>query len=237
MRILPEAVFDCGEVVGRVFNDLDGDGYQDAPGGTEVPLLPSGITDQSYDGGKAGPVAEKPGVEHGIPGARLATVDGLIITTDENGLFSVPCAMLPDGAGSNFILKLDDRSLPTGYRLTTENPRVMRLTPGMLTEMNFGATLGQVARVDLNGSAFYATADGVAMQPALISGIETLLNQIGADPVTVRLGFHVPADAGSDVVGQARDLMDIVQAHIDQRWDAIGGRPLRVEQIIIRAKH
>ena len=237
VRILPEAVFDCGEVVGRVFNDLDGDGYQDAPGGTEVPLLPSGITDQSYDGGKAGPVVEKPGVEHGIPGARLATVDGLIITTDENGLFSVPCAMLPDGAGSNFILKLDDRSLPTGYRLTTENPRVMRLTPGMLTEMNFGATLGQVARVDLNGSAFYATADGVAMQPALISGIETLLNQIGADPVTVRLGFHVPADAGSDVVGQARDLMDIVQAHIDQRWDAIGGRPLRVEQIIIRAKH
>jgi hypothetical protein len=29
VRLLPEAVFDCADMVGRVFNDVDGDGYQD----------------------------------------------------------------------------------------------------------------------------------------------------------------------------------------------------------------
>ena len=40
-----------------------------------------------------------------------------------HGRFHIACAAVPDEErGSNFILKLDDRTLPTGYRLTTENP-------------------------------------------------------------------------------------------------------------------
>ena len=51
--------------------------------------------------------------EKGLPGVRLATVNGELITTE--GRYSVPCAMIPDAAiGSNFILKLDTRTLPTG---------------------------------------------------------------------------------------------------------------------------
>jgi hypothetical protein len=102
----------------------------------------------------------EPWGEPGIPAVRLAGVDGTIITTDEFGRFHVPCAMLPDDRGSNFILKLDTRSLPTGYRMTTENPRVVRLTPGKMTEMNFGATLTRVVRVDLNARAFVGGEEG-----------------------------------------------------------------------------
>ena len=233
MRVLPDPVFDCAEVIGKVFNDLDGDGYQDPVG--EEPDGPGGITDQTYTSEKF--ETDPPDEEIGIPGVRLSTVDGLVITTDPYGRFSVPCAALPADGGSNFILKLDDRSLPSGYRLTTENPRVMRLTPGVMTEMNFGATLGRVIRVDLNGAAFFADANGnAALQPGLIQGIEQVLAHVRDDPATVALAFHVPANADSAVVGQARDLMDAVEDHIRARWREIGHLPLRVEQSILRAE-
>ena len=40
-------------------------------------------------------------------------------------------------SGSNFILKLDTRTLPTGYRMTTVNPETVRLTRAHLAS---GAT-------------------------------------------------------------------------------------------------
>ena len=51
-----------------------------------------------------------------------------------------PCAAIPNAdRGSNIIVKLDTRTLPAGYKMTTENPRVVRLTPGKAVKMNFGA--------------------------------------------------------------------------------------------------
>lgn len=76
--------------------------------------------------------------EAGVPGVRLATVNGELITTDKAGRYHVPCAALPKDIGSNFLLKLDVRSLPTGYRVTTENPRVVRLSAGLMSRLNFG---------------------------------------------------------------------------------------------------
>lgn len=54
--------------------------------------------------------------EAGMPGVRIATVNGKIITTDEYGRYHVPCAMLPRDTGSNFLLKVDPRSLPSAFR-------------------------------------------------------------------------------------------------------------------------
>ena len=109
----------------------------DGPNGEDL----GAITDQTYVGGKydVAPVVD-PGGEPGLPHVRLVTVNGTIITTDDYGRYHVPCAELPAGIGSNFTLKLDERSLPTGYRVTTENPRVVRLTAGGVTKLNFGAT-------------------------------------------------------------------------------------------------
>ena len=71
--------------------------------------------------------------------------------------------------GSNFILKLDPRTLPTGYSLTTENPRVVRLTRGKLTKLNFGASIGREVRIELSGAAFVA---GTNRPPkALLDGL------------------------------------------------------------------
>jgi uncharacterized repeat protein (TIGR01451 family) len=204
VRILPEPVFDCGDVIGKVFNDQNRDGYQNQG-------------------------------EAGIPAARVAGVDGTIITTDPFGRYHVPCAMLPQDRGSNFILKLDTRSLPAGYRVTTENPRVMRLTPGKMTEMNFGAAITRVVRVDLNGRAFVVGADGrAALSPALVAGIATLLPQIAAQPVNLRLAYHVPRKATSDDLRRGRALSRLVERHIERAWRDIGQVMLTIELTIVR---
>ena len=56
--------------------------------------------------------------------------------------------------GSNFIMKLDERTLPSGYRMTTENPRVVRATRGKMVKLNFGAAIHRVVRMELSPEAF-----------------------------------------------------------------------------------
>jgi hypothetical protein len=146
---------------------------------------------------------------------RLVALDGMIITTDANGLFSVPCAALPRDSGSNFLLSLDERTLPTGFAMTTANPLVMRLTPGMLSEMNFGARLAQTMRIDLNAHAF---AHGTTISPALAQGIAAMVARLAEDPMGVDLIFHVPAHADLQAVAPARAAMDAVAGEIDRQW-------------------
>ncbi|KPQ13824.1 MAG: conserved repeat domain [Rhodobacteraceae bacterium HLUCCO18] len=204
VRLLPEAVFDCADIVGRVFNDVDGDGYQD-------PYDPDARPDED----DKQPVTA-PRNETGIAGVRLVALDGMIITTDANGLFSVPCASLPRDSGSNFLLSLDERTLPTGFSMTTPNPLVMRLTPGMLSEMNFGARLARTMRIDLNAAAF---SHGPGINPTLTQGISAMVERLAGDPMGVDLVYHVPANADLETVAEARAAMDAVATEIHRQWE------------------
>uniref|UniRef100_UPI0011EE4EA7 OmpA family protein n=1 Tax=Luteimonas suaedae TaxID=2605430 RepID=UPI0011EE4EA7 len=79
--------------------------------------------------------------ERGIPGVRIASVDGLLIETDQYGRYHL--ADVPGGARGhrNFILKLDPSTLPPGTPLTTDNPLVRRITPGIPVRFDFGVQL------------------------------------------------------------------------------------------------
>jgi hypothetical protein len=114
VRVVPDPDFDCTEIIGKVFDDANLNGYQDEG-------------------------------ERGLAGVRLVTARGLQVTTDAQGRFHITCAVVPDeNRGANFILKVDDRTLPTGYRFTTENPLVQRATRGKMIKFNFGAALHRV---------------------------------------------------------------------------------------------
>ncbi|WP_199857700.1 DUF11 domain-containing protein [Erythrobacter sp. EC-HK427] len=127
--ITPSTVFDCTELIGQVFEDYDGDGYQD-------------------DG------------EPGVPSVRLATVNGEIITTDEFGRYHIPCAAVPDARiGSNFVLEVDEASLPQGWMMTTDNPRSIRLTRGIMGVLNFGASEADLVQLDIGANAFDAAGN------------------------------------------------------------------------------
>lgn len=182
VEILAEPVFDCGEIIGKVFDDKNRNGYQDEG-------------------------------EPGLPGVRVATVKGVLVTTDAHGRFHVACADLPDQRiGSNFIMKLDTRTLPTGYRLTTENPRVVRLTAGKMTKLNFGAAIGRVVRLDLTGDAF--EAGDVALQPRWSKGIDQLVDMLRQEESVLRLGY---VNAGADRA-LANKRIQHVSDLIRQRW-------------------
>lgn len=203
VKILPEPVFDCGDVIGKVFDDRNRDGYQNEG-------------------------------EPGIPAARVVGVDGTVITADQHGRFHVPCAMLPADRGSNFILKLDTRSLPAGYRITTENPRVVRLTPGKMTELNFGAAITRVVRVDLGDRAFATGADGrTGLTAPLAAGLDSLLEQIAGEPVNLRLAYHLPRGAAEADRKRAERNTALVERYIREAWRKVGRVKLTIEQTIV----
>lgn len=78
--------------------------------------------------------------ERGLSAARIATVDGTWVVTDRLGRFSLPCALTPGRFGVSFLMKLDTRSLPGGYELTTSNPLWLHATAGRVHVVSFGAT-------------------------------------------------------------------------------------------------
>jgi hypothetical protein len=69
----------------------------------------------------------------------VVSVEGLITETDPYGRFHLTGISGGRWArGRNFLLKVDVATLPPGARFTTENPRVLRITPGVPVRFDFG---------------------------------------------------------------------------------------------------
>lgn len=184
VRVVPDPTFDCSDLIGKVFDDQNANGYQDQG-------------------------------EPGIANVRVATARGLLITTDDHGRFHVTCAAIPnEWRGGNFILKLDERSLPSGYRVTTENPRVVRLTRGKISKANFGATIHRVVRLDLTSDAFMPGNEQLLEQ--WNSQLDHLVELLHEQPSVLRLSYQQTVDDPPDLV-QAR--IDAVQQQITERWE------------------
>ncbi len=79
--------------------------------------------------------------ERGIPGVRIASVEGLLIETDQYGRYRVVGVDGGRDRGRNFILKVDPATLPPGSTFTTDNPLVKRVTPGVPTRFDFGVKM------------------------------------------------------------------------------------------------
>jgi uncharacterized repeat protein (TIGR01451 family) len=201
VELLPEHVFDCSDIIGKVFEDKNRNGYEDKG-------------------------------EPGLPGVRLATVNGVLITTDSHGRYHVGCADMPDkDIGSNFILKLDTRTLPTGYRVTTENPKTVRLTQGKLTKLNFGASISRVIRFDLSDKLFAGENDTASRKvQAIVAKLVGILDQA---PSVLRLTYY----EGLDGHGAAQKRLAGVRALINKSWNKRSGRyELPVEAQIVGVK-
>lgn len=184
VRVIPDPTFDCSDLIGKVFDDKNANGYQDEG-------------------------------EPGLPAVRVATVRGLLITSDAQGRFHIPCAAVPNEMhGSNFILKLDEASLPSGYRVTTENPRVIRLTRGKLAKLNFGATIHRIVRVDLNAKAFNEAED--QLSPAFEKHLETLFHTLKQAPSILRLSYLTQGEDHKLVRNRLKHFQDALQ----ERWEA-----------------
>ena len=189
VRIVPDPALDCTDVIGKVFDDANRNGLQDED-------------------------------EQGIPQVRLATARGLLATTDQYGRFHITCAITPhEGRGTNFVLKLDDRTLPSGFRASTNNIQVQRATRGKALEFNFGASIHRVIGLDLADPVFEPGTTEI--RPIWLPRLELLMTELRAAPAVLRLSYL--ADLEDRQLVDAR--LKVLREQIDTAWQATEGGP------------
>jgi uncharacterized repeat protein (TIGR01451 family) len=187
VRIVPDADFDCTDVYGKVFDDANRNGVQD-------------------DG------------ERGIPGVRIATARGLLAVTDQQGRFHITCAVTPvEGRGSNFVLKLDDRTLPSGYRASTNSLQVKRATRGKALEFSFGASIHRVVGLDLADPVFEPNT--AEMRDLWKPRVDLLIAELRKGPAVLRLSYL--ADLEDPRLVEHR--LEVVKKQIMDAWRAPDG--------------
>jgi uncharacterized repeat protein (TIGR01451 family) len=189
VRIIPDPALDCTDVIGKVFDDANRNGVQD-------------------DG------------ERGIPQVRLATARGLLATTDPFGRFHITCAVTPrEGRGTNFVLKLDDRTLPSGFRASLDTLQVQRATRGKALEFNFAASIHRVIGLDLADAVF---EPGTSQMRAMWAPrLELLLAELRTAPAVLRLSYL--ADLEDPRLVDAR--LTALRRQIESAWQSADAQP------------
>ncbi|WP_312915769.1 OmpA family protein [Stenotrophomonas sp.] len=146
--------------------------------------------------------------ERGIPGVRVASVEGLLMETDSWGRYHLEGV---DGGawtrGRNFILKVDPATLPQGATFTTENPRVRRVTPGVPVRFDFGVKMPageigggqQLATVELGEVLFAPESSQIPDEhrPALEAIVGKIRNYNGGT-------LTIAAEADAEALALAR---------------------------------
>jgi uncharacterized repeat protein (TIGR01451 family) len=194
VRVVPDPTFDCTDAFGKVFNDINRDGVQDEG-------------------------------EEGLPGVRVSTVRGLQATTDQYGRYHITCAITAnESRGSNFVLKVDDRTLPSGFRMSTNQVQVKRATRGKALRLSFGASVYRVVSIDLSDPVFEpgTTELRVQWRPRL----DRLLEELYKAPSVLRLSYI--ADTEDKALVKRR--MKAFEQQLIEAWDAAAaGYPLTIE--------
>jgi large repetitive protein len=182
VRIVPDPDFDCTDVTGKVFDDANRNGLQDSG-------------------------------ERGLPGVRVATARGLLATTDAYGRYHITCAVTPrEGRGSNFVLKLDDRTLPSGYRSSTDQLKVLRATRGKAVRLNFAASIHRVIGLDLADAVFEPGT--TEMRTQWRPRLQLLMAELKKAPAVLRLSYLADVE-DADLVERR---LNAVKSEIAQSW-------------------
>jgi len=193
VRVVPDPTFDCTDVIGKVYDDANHNGYQDEG-------------------------------EKGLPDVRVMTVEGLAVHTDPYGRFHITCAVVPNAMrGSNFILKLDDRTLPSGYRMTTRQTQVLRATRGKALRFDFGASIHRVVGLDLADAVFEPGTTTLRTQwkPSL----GKLLDELAKGDTILRLTYVADVETKKLV----DDRLEAIEKQIRTEWSARGKPALEIE--------
>jgi hypothetical protein len=185
VRLVPDPTFDCTDVTGKVFDDINRNGYQD-------------------------------GDESGLAGVRLVTARGLAATTDAHGRYHITCAITPhESRGSNFVLKLDDRTLPSGFRASTRPVQVQRATRGKALRINFGASIHRVVGLDIASAIFEPGT--VDMRQQWLPRVDLLIEELQKGPAVLRLSYVADVEEASLV----KRRLGSMQKRIMSAWEEL----------------
>ena len=164
--------------------------------------------------------------ERGIPGVRVASVEGLVIETDAYGRYHLVGINGGQARGRNFILKVDPTTLPADARFTTRNPLLRRITPGLPVRFDFGVALpegrlnaGPPQSVLEVGEGLFVPGQatlGAAAETVLAHAARTLETQ-GGGQVNVAAGQATPALAGQRAEVLRKALLPRLPAEVAAR--------------------
>ncbi len=182
VRLVPDPTFDCTDVIGKVFDDDNRNGVQDAG-------------------------------EPGLAGVRLVTPRGLAATTDAYGRYHITCAITPrEDRGSNFVLKLDDRTLPSGFRMSSDTVQIKRATRGKALRFNFGASIHRVIGLELADAVFEpGTAE---IRPLWQDRFDLLMEELQKGPAVLRLTYLAELEEPALVSRRVA----VMKREIETRW-------------------
>jgi len=162
--------------------------------------------------------------EEGLPGTRLGTVEGLLVETDAFGRYHL--AGIDGGhfaRGRNFALKVDPATLPPGATFTTENPRVLRITPSLMNKINFGVQLHakppprRRLTVTLDDAFFkQGRAEVRRDQLRIVAEIALAIQRHGAGTIRISLGSGHGSPHGLSLGAQrARQILELLREQLD----------------------
>jgi uncharacterized repeat protein (TIGR01451 family) len=184
VHLVPDPTLDCTDVMGKVFDDANRNGRQD-------------------DG------------EEGLAGVRVVTPTGLQATTDKYGRYHITCAIVPyDNRGSNFVLKLDDRTLPSGYRMSTDQVQIQRATSGKALQIDFGASIHRVVAIDLLDAAF--EPGKTEMRAQWRPRLNLLLEELRKAPAVLRLSYV----ADTEDAALVKRRVEAIKHEMTEAWGA-----------------
>ncbi len=185
VRLVPDPTFDCTDVTGKVFDDQNRNGQQDLD-------------------------------EAGLSGVRLVTARGLAATTDQHGRFHITCAIVPrEGRGSNFVMKLDDRTLPSGFRASSDALQIKRATRGKALHFNFGASIHRVVGLEVADAVF--EPDSATVRPLWRDRFDLLMEELQKGPAVLRLTYLADLEDPKLVAKRVK----VMKREIADRWRAL----------------
>jgi hypothetical protein len=129
-----------------------------------------------------------------------------------------------ESRGSNFVLKLDDRTLPSGFRMSTDQVMVRRATRGKALQMSFGASIFRAVAIDLSDAAFEPGTTEIRVQwrPRL----DILLEELRKAPSVLRLSYV----ADTEDAALVKKRVEAVKRQLSEAWDpATAGYRLNIE--------
>jgi hypothetical protein len=119
-----------------------------------------------------------------------------------------------EGRGSNFVLKLDDRTLPSGYRSSTDQVVTQRATRGKTLRFSFGASIHRAVSLDLADAVFEPGTTEIRLQWQ--SRIDLLIAELRKAPSVLRLSYL--GDVEDEQLVQRR--LKVVKQQILDAWKA-----------------
>jgi hypothetical protein len=116
-------------------------------------------------------------------------------------------------------LKLDDRTLPSGFRVSGRPLQLERATRGKALRINFGASIHRVVGLDVADALFEPGT--TEMRAQWLPRFDLLIEELAVAPAVLRLAYL--ADVENEALVEAR--VALLKAEVTARWRALDTPP------------